>query len=241
MSKAPLNIENFYLKVEDKIRFTRQQASDFAKQIADDFNPLHNIDAKRFCVPGDLLFAVILSKSGLHQNMTFNFSGMVSNETKLLFPEKINSSAQIVDENNKEYLNLVASGDVTTDKHLIGSLIEAYVGFSGHTFPHLLGELMQQHNVMINPERPMVMYESMTLTLDRLNVKNISLKLSSTRLEINGKRGNALLCFDLLADNEVIGHGEKHMLLSGLRDYCPEVMQELADKYNAFKQAYLRN
>ena len=50
----------------DKITFTRQQGSDFAKQVADDFNPLHNIDAKRFCVPGALLFSIVIAKSGLH-------------------------------------------------------------------------------------------------------------------------------------------------------------------------------
>ena len=37
--------------------FTRKQASDFAKQVASDFNPIHDEDAKRFCVPGDLLFS----------------------------------------------------------------------------------------------------------------------------------------------------------------------------------------
>ena len=57
-----------YCQVDgEKISFTRQQASDFAKNVADDFNPLHDIDAKRFCVPGDLLFAISLETAGLSQ------------------------------------------------------------------------------------------------------------------------------------------------------------------------------
>ena len=41
-------LENYCRITDDKMTFTRQQASDFAKQIADDFNPLHDTDAKRF-------------------------------------------------------------------------------------------------------------------------------------------------------------------------------------------------
>ena len=59
-------LENYCRITDDKISFTRQQASDFAKQIADDFNPLHDIQAKRFCVPGDLLFSLILELSLIH-------------------------------------------------------------------------------------------------------------------------------------------------------------------------------
>ncbi len=44
-----------------------EQASQFAKEVSDDFNPLHNPEHKRFCVPGDLLFALSLAKYGLSQ------------------------------------------------------------------------------------------------------------------------------------------------------------------------------
>ena len=64
-------IENFCRISNNKVSFSRQQASDFAKQIADDFNPLHDVEAKRFCVPGDLLFAVASAKAGLHKKMSF--------------------------------------------------------------------------------------------------------------------------------------------------------------------------
>ena len=50
-------IKNFYQRANNKVSFTRQQASDFAKKVGDDFNPIHDVTAKRFCVPGDLLFA----------------------------------------------------------------------------------------------------------------------------------------------------------------------------------------
>ena len=79
-------LESYCDVINNKISFSRLQASDFAKQIADEFNPLHDADAKRFCVPGDLLFSLVLEKSGLSQDMGFTFLGMVNYCIELNFP-----------------------------------------------------------------------------------------------------------------------------------------------------------
>jgi Protein of unknown function (DUF3581) len=233
-------IENFFNKSAQAISFTRPQASKFAKEVADDFNPLHDIDAKRFCVPGDLLFSVILSQAGIHEEMNFRFSGMVSNDIKLNFPMELTDQSVVIDENNKEYMQVSASGEKSNNSSLIESLIRAYVGFSGHTFPHILVELMEENNVMINPARPMVMYESMSLHMSRLDIEDVTLALSSTKLTIDGKRGNALLAFNLLSNGEIVGRGEKHMVLSGLREYCAQTMSTVSDQYLALKKAYIK-
>jgi hypothetical protein len=231
-------LENYCRITDDKISFTRQQASDFAKQIADDFNPLHDIQAKRFCVPGDLLFSLILERAGLHQEMSFKFSGMVTDTTKLIIPTEIAQSASIIDDNQKEYLNMSVAGNSTKDSKAISALTRAYVEFSGHTFPHILVELMKDCQVMINPARPMIMYESMSIHLDNLDFQDITLKLSSTTLDIDGKRGNACLSFDLVSNSVVIGHGKKFMLLSGLRDYCQDTIDNIVTQYNDTKAQY---
>ena len=234
-------IEKYFNNLaEDKISFTRQQASDFAKQIADDFNPLHNIDAKRFCVPGDLLFAIILTRSGLYNEMRFTFSGMVNDDVELMFPKKIHNKAVVKDSNNKEYLHIDVTGEHSTNNKLIESLIKAYVEFSGHTFPHILVQLMTKNKVVINPTRPMVMYQSMSINIQRLDITEVSLTLAQTNLTIDGKRGNACLAFDLLSQGEVIGHGEKHMLLSGLREYDQNIIEDIVAQYNASKLNYLK-
>lgn len=222
-----------------KISFSRQQASDFAKQVADDFNPLHDADAKRFCVPGDLLFAVILSRSGLYQEMRFTFSGMVNDNVALNFPTKITDKAVVNDDNNKEYLHVEVAGQQATNPQLIEALIKAYVEFSGHTFPHILVKLMAENKVMINPARPMVMYQSMSINMLRLDVESVHLQLAKTSLTIEGKRGDAWLEFDLLSNNEVVGHGKKHMLLSGLRDYDQATIDNIVAQYNASKANYI--
>ena len=232
-------LEEYCQNSNDKISFTREQASNFAKKVADDFNPLHDINAKRFCVPGDLLFSVILERSGLSQNMTFTFSGMVNDGIALNFPNTINASAAVTDDNGKEYLSVNVSGDTSTKQASITALTKAYVEFSGHTFPHILVDLMAKEQVMINPTRPMVMYESMSIHLDTLSFTDVTLELADSTLTIDGKRGVADLIFNLVANNNIIGHGKKHMLLSGLRPYEQATIDEIIEIYNNKKSAFL--
>ncbi len=80
-------IEQYFSEPNGRICFTREQGSNFAKQMANDFNPLHDADAKRFCIPGDLLFAIMLAKYGISQHMEFVFSGMVVAGVELVLPE----------------------------------------------------------------------------------------------------------------------------------------------------------
>lgn len=238
MSKETMFIEQYCPIDSEKISFTRQQGSDFAKQVADDFNPLHNIEAKRFCVPGDLLFSVIVAKAGLHKEMSFNFSGMVNDGVALTFPNEINEKFDVNDDNNKTYLSVEACGNKTHCPSLINALTKAYVDFSGHTFPGILVKLMTENNVMLNPARPMVMYQSMEINLTRLDIKTLSLQLAQTSLSIEGKRGDAWLEFDLISEGEVVGHGKKHMLLSGLRDYCQNSVDAMVEQYADSKANY---
>jgi len=238
MSQEKMFIEQYCPINNEKISFTRQQGSDFAKQVADDFNPLHNVEAKRFCVPGDLLFSVIIAKSGLHKEMSFNFSGMVNDGIALTFPNEIINDFDIVDSKNKTYLSVEASGEKTHCASLINALTKAYVDFSGHTFPDILVKLMTENNVMINPTRPMVMYQCMKISLERLNITTLTLKLAKTSLSIEGKRGDAWLEFDLVSDGEIVGHGKKHMLLSGLREYCQDSVDGMVTQYKNSKAEY---
>lgn len=233
-----MQIDNFYSEKDDKISFTRQQASDFAKQVADDFNPLHDTDAKRFCVPGDLLFAVALSKIGLSQKMHVAFADMVTDGIDLNFPTDNSAEFNIADDNGKTYLKIQRDGDLTTKAQLIEDLTRSYVEFSGKTFPHILVPLWQQHNVMINPARPLVIYESMAIDLDSLDIQNPKLEISDTSLEVRGKRGNVTLAFCLKSGEEIVGRGEKKMVLSGLREFDQQAVDGVVDFYNQRKKDF---
>ncbi len=230
-------LENFFIEDASGIRFTRQQGSTFAKQIAGDFNPIHDEDSKRFCVPGDLLFSLVLHKYGISEQMTFSFSGMVDEGKQLTLPES-NEQLLICDTSGKEYLSITRSGKSNTDPSLIENLIKRYVAFSGQAFPHILVPLMKENGVMINPSRPMVIYESMSINLDNLAISNPDLQLSEAKLDVDGKRGKATLAFNVLENGSVVGKGTKSMVLSGLREYNQAAIDELVSDYNANKTAF---
>ncbi len=232
-------IDQYYNDNDGKVTFTRQQASDFAKQIADDFNPIHDINSKRFCVPGDLLFSLVLARYGCSKQMHFTFSGMVTDEVTLIMPED-SHHLSINGDNDKEYLHIEHSGDNSKNSELVNNLTESYVSFSGHTFPHILVPLMEEKGVMINLARPMAMYQSMLIDLDRLDMTTIELEFDkeNTRLDINGKRGNVCLSFNMLADQKIVGRGEKHMLLGGLMPYEKSAMDQIVADYVQWKIDY---
>jgi len=91
---------------------------------------------------------------------------------------------------------------------------------------------------MIHPERPMVIYESMTIDLDRLDITHPVLQGDYNQLEINGKRGSVELAFHLEENGEIVGRGKKHMLLSGLREYDKDVVLSAIAIYNRSKAAF---
>ncbi|MDH3634005.1 MAG: DUF3581 domain-containing protein [Gammaproteobacteria bacterium] len=233
-----MNLEKYYTLDGSRLSFTRQQASDFAKSVAGDFNPIHDVDSKRFCVPGDLLFSIIVHHYGLRQIMGISFSGMVGDDITLILPEVNTREISIYDEHDKKYLGVSTNGEQSLDEGLIESLTASYVRFSGETFPHVLVPLMKENNVMINTERPLVIYDHMRISLDRLDIDSVNLSLSESIFRLYGKRGDVALNYDLSCNGEVVGKGQKKMVLSGLREYDQASIDELIATYNARKNHY---
>ncbi len=234
-------LKEFYEIRDNSIRIAAHQASSFAKEIANDFNPLHDVDAKRFCVPGDLLFSLVLEKYGLSENMHFIFSGMVGDGVLLNFPETDADQIDISDDQGKTYLQIQRSGKINRDHAMLETLIRDYVAFSGQNFPYVLVPLLEKENVMFNVDRPLVIYESMTLNMLSVDLKNPHLEMLDPVMEVNGKRATAYLHFQIKADGNVVGSGFKKLAVSGLREYDEEPMKAFVDGYLARKSGYLAN
>ncbi|BDU37663.1 conserved hypothetical protein [Vibrio nigripulchritudo SOn1] len=231
-----------YFSIEDnQFQFTRQQASHFAKKVAGDYNPIHDEDNKRFCVPGDLLFAVLLNQEGVSQKMRFDFSGMVSEGIALSVAEKGETESALVDANGKEYLHMHHEGEVSKDAKFIEHLTKSYVQFSGMNFPHIMVPLMEDKQMMINCQRPLVMYESMEVEFDRLDLSEPSVEFAGATFEIEGKRGQVTLNFSFTDNGEVVGKGVKRMVASGLRPYEKEAVDDLVERFNARKDAFIES
>ena len=233
-----MNLEKFYNLDGSRLSFTRQQASDFAKSVAGDFNTIHDVDSKRFCVPGDLLFSVIIHHYGLRQTMGFSFSGMVGDDVSLILPKVNAREISIYDEHDKKYLDVSSDGAHSRNPELINSLTRNYVEFSGHTFPHVLVPLMRENNVMINTERPLVIYDHMRISLDTLDIDSVELKLTDSKFRLYGKRGDVALNYDLCCNDELVGLVQKKMVLSGLREYDQGKIDALVKSYSGLKSRY---
>lgn len=230
--------EDYYTINDEKIVFSKQQGSDFAKYIAGDFNPLHDIENSRFCIPGDLLFSVLLTKFGLSREMTFDFQGMVSGDMPVEF-SSTEKEIRVCNDKPKTVLLVSRSGEITKHDAFIEGLIRSYVAFSGKTFPHIIIKLMKEEGMMINTKKPMVIYDQMSLSFNRFSESgSAEVVLKDCRFDVNGKRGMVIMNFDLRADGESIGTGEKQIIMGGLRPYEQSDIDYLVDTYNAGKKAY---
>lgn len=232
-------LKEFYSGANGCTTITAEQGSLFAKEIANDFNPLHDVNAKRFCVPGDLLFSIVLEKYGISKKMNFTFEGMLGHGVTLNFPETNQDLFVIKGSHNKPILKVERNGDISKDISLIDVLIREYVSFSGYNFPYVLVPLMAKQNAMINLSRPLVLYDSMSLEFEHLNFNNPKVEMLEPELIVNGKRGDAYFHFQIKSDDEKVGKGFKKVVISGMREYQEEPMQAFVDDYLASKEAYL--
>lgn len=211
-------VRDYFNQAAGHYSFSRQQGSDFAKGVAGDFNPLHDIDNSRFCVPGDLLFGLTLTEFGVREEMTFDFKGMVGGDVAV-YLLKNDDGLIIQDEKDKELVAIKLSGALHQNPNFIESLIRSYVAFSGETFPTILVRLMEKQGAMINVDRPMVIYEQMQLKFDRFSESDVKVSLLDEKFEVNGKRGLVTLSFDLQSQGQTIGRGQKQIIMGGLKPY----------------------
>ncbi|HEY7866915.1 MAG TPA: DUF3581 domain-containing protein [Psychromonas sp.] len=232
-------LESYYTQHDNIMCISAEQASDFAKQQCHDFNPLHDPDNKRFCVPGDLLFALALSEYGISESMSFTFTNMVGADMGIVFPEAAGEHIIITNEQGKSLLEIKKQGNTSHDPALIASLIKNYVVFSGQNFPTLLMPLMKKHNVMFNPARPLVMYNSMSFEFESLSLDNpLHVELSDSYFEVAPKRADSFLNFDIFDGQKVIGKGIKKLIVAGLKPYDHELISAFSLAYESRRSAF---
>lgn len=233
-------LDPYYCEEAGLVRIEPAQASRFAKQIAGDFNPIHDAEARRFCVPGDLLFALAVARYGLYEQMGLQFHSMVGRATPLIFSESDHVSTKIIevkDEKGKRYLEMTCQGERTTDLQLIEPFIRRYVAFSGLNFPHYLKPLLEAEGVMFNPERPLVVYDHMEYKLRTVADAAADLVFARSALQVEGRRAAALLEFEWRGTNGPVGSGTKRLLLSGLRPYDADAINAMIRRLDAARAA----
>ena len=232
-------LESYYTKNDNVIRVSAEQASRFAKTQCHDFNPIHDPENKRFCVPGDLLFSIALNEYGISESMSFTFTNMIGDNVGVNFPEDKGDHLVITNENGRSVLEIDRKGETSHSPELIDSLIKNYVLFSGQNFPTLLMPLMKKHNIMFNPTRPLVMYNSMSFAFDTLLLNNpVNVEFTDSYFDVKPKRAENFLHFDIADGEKVIGRGIKKLIVAGLRPYEHDVITKFSDAYEARRSAF---
>lgn len=252
-----MDITQYFVETGGTVCFEETQASQFAKSIAGDFNPIHDPGNRRFCVPGDLLFSVLLHQYGAAQRTRVEFSGMLDGKTRMGLPPQANGATSITNAKGRSLITLSYEGKRYRSAEFISQLSEQYVRFSGQTFPGILVPLMHSANVMINSKRPMVIYKDMALEFNEdaarlFSVADsnelhellaplegaLSLRSTSSDITVNGRKAQVRLQFSINVAGQIIGSGEKNMILSGLREYDANAMQNIVDQYNTWRSEY---
>jgi hypothetical protein len=231
-------LHEFYDEVNGQVRISAAQGSRFAKGVAGDFNPIHDENARRFCVPGDLLFAITLQRIGLYQHMTFRFHLMIGDGVLLTFASPSDGVIEVKDEQGRVCLSGTFRGDKTDDPRLIEPFMKNYVAFSGSNFPYFMKPLMEESGVMFHPQRPLVIYESMAFDLARLPDETTELSYERGIMDVNSKRADLHLKFRMHSNGETVGAGSKKLVVSGLRPYDPVIMDGVVDQFHALQRAF---
>jgi len=185
-------------------------------------------------VPGDLLFSLSLGRYGISESMTFDFQGMIGGESELHF-EETTTNIVVKDQKDKNYMSVTRNGNISKNETFVEGLIRSYVAFSGETFPHIIVALMKKEGMMVNAQRPMVIYDNMKLSFTSFSENAPEVVLKNSKFDVNGKRGLVTMEFDLRADGQSIGSGEKQIIMSGLRPFEQEGVDLLVEIYNQAK------
>lgn len=171
--------------------------------------------------------------------MRFGFSGMVGDGVALNVVEKGEHESAVVDTAGKEYLQMTHQGEVSHDQAFIEHVVTNYVQFSGMNFPHIMVPLMEQEQMMINCQRPLVIYESMEVEFDRLDLQHPEVEFTGATFDVEGKRGVVTLNFAFKEDGNVVGKGVKRMVASGLKPYDNAAVDDLVARFNERKSEFL--
>lgn len=226
------NFSAFYTLSDDTLTISPEQASRFAKTVAGDFNPIHDAGDRRFCVPGDLLFAVILENVGLYKKMSFTFDARMTADIVGVLNSQQTGAGNITDQRSeKPIVNFQYDSEKIVSKKLIHEFIEHYVAFSGQNFPYLLDPVLKSNDAMFNPKSPLVMYQSMEFSLYPKDDSEISIDYVNADFEKQGKRGYITLNFNFNQNEDVIGNGKKQLLISGIRPYDESEMSKIIESF----------
>ena len=97
---------------------------------------------------------------------------------------------------------------------------------------------MADNGVMITPSRPLVIYESMSLTMKEVLFDKVSTEVDDVFMEMTGKRAKVAISFTLSSEKQIIGAGAKNLVIASLRPYDQDLCSIMVNEYLKKRDAY---
>lgn len=226
----------------DVFRFIPTACSAYARNVAKDFNPIHSHLAKKYCVPGDLIFALITEMHGAHNYMRVDFLNRVGAECKLFFDTKRIALA-LLDVDKKLYAELATAGDKSVCPKRLKTVSNVVVSCTSGYFPYKLIDNLREENVMLSIRRSMVMLKSIEVELRNIHsASSLVAKYQSSGLELSGKRGEVKVYFQLFDDDGIsVGFVTKTVLIIGIEKFNDKASKQYLDDYEGIVQSPRKN
>ncbi|TOH85620.1 DUF3581 family protein, partial [Vibrio parahaemolyticus] len=81
---------------------------------------------------------------------------------------------------------------------------------------------------------------SMEVEFSRLELKHPEVDFTGATFDVEGKRGVVTLNFAFKEDGQEVGTGKKRMVATGLKPYNQESVEDLVERFNTRKEAFLQ-
>ena len=210
------------------VGISNNNVSKFAKEICNDFNPIHSNKKSKPIVPGDLFVVLFLLSNGLYKRTIIEFK-------KISYPIQkfIITKSSILNSKNESVVNFTLKDDIVADSNSIflSGFLREFCKISGTIFAQELEPIFIKYRKMPNPQKPRMLYESTQINLDKeiinLKVDFVQIKFLEPNVIILENQATVNFQILVLQSGRTIGLITKTLFCTNLEEYTQEKYEEL--------------
>lgn len=215
-----MDISEYYDCIDGEIHFNDLKASQFAKNVSNDQNPIHDHDNKNYCIPGDLIFSMCADVLGLGSETDLYLHHPIGKNSSILIKEAKDGFYLGRDQSGIKIFTYRKNGE-TTDICDTGNFLNCFARVTETLFEDAIHPQLKQKGLMINPSSPSVVLTSISIRKSENSKPVHKIKPDESVATGNVKRAKVTAKYTMndLYDNS-IGEARKTLFISGLREYC---------------------
>lgn len=215
-------------------KFNAVACDAYARNVVKDFNPIHNHLAKNYCVPGDLIFALMVERGGVHGSMRMDFLNRVGKDSEYIFVSG-KAGMALLDRGNKVQAQLIGSGDASVCVKCISAVSDAVLSCTSSYFPYKMMRSLRAENLMLSGCRSLVILKSIEVNVSDLHfASDLTAVFCSSSLRHSGRRGTIDAHFQLVGGNgQVLGQVIKTALIIGIERFNGKRSAQYLENYES--------